>query len=744
MPSGRDDLAAAVTERPLALCRRLDLVVRPQWHGPERHWVVKDPLTLRYFYFTDEEHAVWEAVDGRRSLAQIQREFQARFAPAQLKLDRLQGFLAQLHRSGLIVAERAGQGEQLLERGRQRRRDELLQSLGNLLALRLRGIDPDRLLDWLAPSVNWLFSRWFFAIWCAIVFAALSVVGLQLGEIERRLPEFSAFFGGGNLLLLLATLLGVKTLHELGHALACKRFGGECHEIGIQFLVFTPCLYCNVSDAWLLPSKWQRIAISAAGIYVELLLAALATLVWRYSEPGLLNSLALNVMFVCSLGTLLFNGNPLLRYDGYYILSDLTETPNLELRSRAALGRLLASWCLGVEWHEAAHLRDDRRRWLALYAAAAGVYRCLLLVTIYFYLRKILAPLGLGSLADGFFLIAIVGLTVPAINRLGRFFREAHMKRQLHPGRLLATCGVLGLLAVGIACVPLPYRVSAPLVLQPIGAKHVYVTVEGNLQQALRPGEQVRAGEPLATLVNYRLQRERAQLESERNQQQVQLKLLEMQRGTAADASQNLPAAQQALAELDERLAQLREHEARLVLKSPRAGIVIPPPEKQEPAGPAGKLPAWQGTPLEPDNVGSHLAAGTLLCLVGDPAQLEAVAVLPQSEVEFVRPSQRVRLALDQWPQEILGGTVKEIAKIEAEAQPGQLVAAEKLATRTDSAGRAQPLETSYQVRIALDAHRALLLPGAPGRCKIAARSQPLAQRLGRYLSRTFRFTAPE
>lgn len=743
MPAAASDLTAAVTERPLALRRRQDLVVRPQWHGQERYWVVKDPLTLRYFYFTDEEHAVWAAVDGQRSLAQIQREFQARFAPAQLKLDRLQSFLVQLHRNGLIVAERGGQGEQLLLRGRRRRREELFQALGNLLALRLRGIDPDRWLGWFAPRMRWLFSRWFVAIWCLVVLAAVAVVALQMGEIERRLPEFSAFFGGGNLLLLLATLVGVKTLHELGHAVACKRFGGECHEIGIQFLVFTPCLYCNVSDAWLLPNKWQRIAISAAGIYVELLLAALATFVWWFSEPGLLNSLALNLIFVCSLGTLLFNGNPLLRYDGYYILSDWTETPNLELRSRAALGRLLASWCLGIEWREAAHLRDDRRRWLALYAAAAGVYRGLLLVTIYFYLRKLLSPLGLGALAAGFFLVALVGLVVPTLYRLGRFFREAHMKRQLHPGRLLATCGGLGLLVLGIALVPLPFRVAAPLVLQPIGAKRVYVTVEGNLQRAVRPGEQVQAGAPLATLVNYPLQRERLQLESDRNQQRVQIALLEMQRGTTTDASQNLPAAEQALKELDERLAQLREHESRLMLTAPQAGTVIPPPHKLASAGAAGKLPAWQGTPLQPENVGSHLAAGTLLCLVGDPARLEAVAVLPQSEVEFVRIGQRVRIALDQWPQEILGGTVEEIAKIEAEAPPEQLAATGQLATRTDSFGRARPLETSYQVRIALDAHRALLLPGAPGRCKIAAQPQPLAQRVGRYLSRTFRFDAP-
>ena len=168
-------------------------------------------------------------------------------------------------------------------------------------------------------------------------------------SFRARLPEFQAFFAAQNWLLAGGRRWpSTKVLHEFGHGLACKRFGGECHEMGVMLLVVTPCLYCNVSDAWMIPSKWRRAAIGAAGMYVELILASLATFLWWFSEPGLVNHLCLNVMFVCSVSTLLFNANPLMRFDGYYILADLLEIPNLRQKSAAVIQRKLGAWLLGL------------------------------------------------------------------------------------------------------------------------------------------------------------------------------------------------------------------------------------------------------------------------------------------------------------------------------------------------------------------------------------------------------------
>src|SRR5206468_11742270 len=144
-----------------------------------------------------------------------------------------------------------------------------------------------------------------------------------------------------NWIYLGGTLAITKVIHEFGHGLSCKHFGGECHEMGVMLLVMTPCLYCNVSDSWMLPNKWHRAAIGAAGMYIELVMASIATFLWWFSEPGLLNNVCLAVMFVCSVTTLVFNANPLMRYDGYYILADLLEIPNLRQKAGQVLSRTL-------------------------------------------------------------------------------------------------------------------------------------------------------------------------------------------------------------------------------------------------------------------------------------------------------------------------------------------------------------------------------------------------------------------
>ena len=141
-----------------------------------------------------------------------------------------------------------------------------------------------------------------------------------------------------------------------------------------MLLVFAPCLYCDVSDAWRLPSKWQRIAVSAAGMMVELVLAAVATIVWWYAQPGVVQLVALNVMIICTVNTLLINGNPLMRYDGYYIFSDLVEMPNLWQRSREVLRHFWSDWLLGATSVDDPLLPATQRPWLAVYAVISKVY----------------------------------------------------------------------------------------------------------------------------------------------------------------------------------------------------------------------------------------------------------------------------------------------------------------------------------------------------------------------------------
>ena len=308
------------TSRPLLLRMRPDLSARRHRYHGRTFWVIKEPVGLNYFRFHEEEYAILGMLDGMTSLEEIKEEFERQFAPQKITYHDLLQFVGMLHRSGLVISEAPGQGKQLVKRRNEKKRRELMGKFTNVFALRFRGVDPERFLNWLYKYTWWFFT-WPALICCLMMgAAALSLVIVQFDEFQSRLPTFHEFFGPRNWFWLAIVMGIVKVLHEFGHGLSCKHFGGECHELGAMMLVFTPALYCNVSDSWMLPNKYHRMAIGAAGMYVECVLASIATFLWWFSTPGLLNHICLSVMFICSVSTLMFNGNPLLRFDGYYIL----------------------------------------------------------------------------------------------------------------------------------------------------------------------------------------------------------------------------------------------------------------------------------------------------------------------------------------------------------------------------------------------------------------------------------------
>jgi len=736
-----NDKTDSATARRVALRMRPDLSMHRQRFGRAGYWVVKDPVALTYFHLRDEEHAILEMLDGRTSLDEIKRRFEEVFAPLQIGFEQLQAFLGRLHQSGLVLAEASGQGRELLLRHGRRRHRALFQSASNLLAIRFRGIDPEPFLSWLYPRCRWLFSWWCLAGCALLVLYAGALAVVQFDVLRSKLPEFQAFFTARNLILLAAALAAAKVLHELGHALSCKHFGGECHEIGILLLVFTPCLYCNVSDSWMLSSKWQRIAITAAGIFVEVVLASVCTLLWWFSEPGLLNTLCLSMMFVCSVNTLLFNGNPLLRYDGYFILSDLVEVPNLSQQSRALVGRGLGRFFLGMESIEDRSLPDGKRGFLATYGVAATLYRWFVVIGILWFCYQFLEPYGLELLARGFSLFVIAGLFVAPVGNLAALLRNPRWRRRIDRPRAWVTCGLAAAVLAAVALIPLPFHVRALVVLEPEGAQHVYVVVPGTLSGSVSAGEPVKTGEELGRLTNLDLQREIAELVGNFSQQRLELENLQLRLAGDPSVGPRIPAAREALADVEERLSQRRRDESRLVLRAPADGTVLPPPGRRAPPYLPGRLHSWQGSPLDKTNVGGYLETGTLFCLVGDPARLEGSLVLDQADMKFVRTGQHVRMLFDEAPGQVLHGTVAEIAKTDLKVAPRELAAGRELAVRVDEEGIPRPVETSYHARVVLDEHDHDLLTGTRGRAKILGSSQSLGRRLYRYLGRTFNFS---
>jgi putative peptide zinc metalloprotease protein len=746
LPVYRRSLAS--DEGSLPLRKRPDLVAAPQQFRGQRWFVVFDPVAARYYYLTDEEYALLDSLDGERSLAEVQKLFQRQFAPQQVSLGKLQQFIGELHRRELVLAEAAGQGVALTTREREAAGGGLLRLAERLLAIRWRGIHAQPLVDWLGPRAGWLLAWPGWILWGALLVGAILVLVDAGSELAARMPSAGDFLTPANAVWLAVALVAVKSLHELGHALAAWRLGCPVPEIGVQLFFFLPCVYTNVSGSWLLPNKWHRMAIAAAGIYVELMLAALALFVFWLAEPGPVASIAASVMLVASLGTLLVNGNPLMRYDGYYLLSDLLEVPNLEQRSRQQLAAWLSAVCLGTGWQAPDPLDEEPRPLLAGYAAAALVYRALLLAGLYMVLRGMLRPWRLEPLADVLLATAIVGIVVPFFNQVRQLVRHARRRREFRPERLWITAAIGAIVLTAAMLVPLPQRITAPAVLEAAGAEAVYVSVAGTLAETAAAGAEVKQGDPLARLASPELARDLARLESERRAQALHLSFLETAQSLEAQDASAIPAARETLADLDERIRQVRLLAERLTLRAPCDGEVLPPPAAHRAASVA-KLGGWRGTPLDPENRGCYLETGTQLCSIaprsaageaGTTPSVEAVAVVTQEEVALLRPGASVRIVLPQSVASALRGEVAEISQLDDEELPAHLVATRAVPARLDASGAPQAAGVMYRVRIAVDGDAAGAVPGQVVQAAIAGRAQSLGARLGRWLGSTFRF----
>ncbi len=586
---------------------RSDLTVRRQRYHGRPYWVVKEPVGLKYYRFQEEEFAILQMLDGDSSYQDLKQQFESEFAPQRITLHDLQHFIGMLHRSSLVISDSPGQGRQLKRRRDETARRELISKFSNVLAIRFKGIDPERILNWLYPKVRWFFSLPFLFGVIMLALAALSLVTVQYTEFRTRLPAFHEFFGPSNWFWLGITLGVTKVLHEFGHGLSCKHFGGECHEMGVMFLVLTPCLYCNVSDSWLLPNKWHRAAIGAAGMYVEIFLAGVATFLWWFSEPGLLNHICLSIMFVCSVSTILFNGNPLLRFDGYYILSDISEIPNLRQKSSRILQRLAAEYCLGMEQQEDPFLPNRHIWFFALYTTAAVIYRWVVVISILFFLNAVLEPYGLKIVGQLIGMMGLFGLVGQPIIKLVKFFRAPGRLSQVKRKNILITSGIVTLSLAFFFFCPLPYRVKCAVEIKPSEAERVIVKSPGRLESvAFSLGDRVEYGKEIARLSNIPL--DLAVHEAQRQKESYQTQLASLQRKKRFDrpAVGEIPIVRRALESAEQNLMSLKQQQDWLTVRAPVEGVILPTEEKKPDPTVEGRLPTWDGSLMRPEKLGAR------------------------------------------------------------------------------------------------------------------------------------------
>jgi putative peptide zinc metalloprotease protein len=741
------DSLVSATSRPLKLRMRADLTVRSHRYHGQLFWIVKEPIALNYFRFHEEEFAVLKMLDGNTSLDTIKEEFERRFAPQKITFGDLQQFVGMLHRNGLVVSQSSGQGKQLKKRRDEKVWKELLSKLANVFALRFRGIDPDRLLTWLHRYTGWFFTTPMVVFNLLFGLSALMLVLINYDTFQAKLPTFHQFFGLKNWIFLAITMGTVKVLHEFGHGLSCKHFGGECHEMGAMLLVFTPALYCNVSDSWLLPNKWHRAAIGAAGMYVELFLASCAVYLWWFSQPGLFNYLCLSVIFICSVSTVMFNGNPLMRFDGYYILMDLAEIPNLRQKATEVLKRYLTHLCLGIEQPESPFLPKENQLIFGLYTIGSEIYRLFVVFSILFFLNSVFEPYGLKIIGQVIGFAGVFGLVVQPLWQLIQFFRTPGRSGKVKKARVAISLAVAAAVIVAVAMIPLPFSVSCPFEVVPRNAAPVYVAVPGRMDAGpnVELLSHVKKGDQLVQLTNLELELEVERLQGEYNAAKDHLDTLERAANKSTQLEGQIPSSK-ALEEARRLLLERKLEElAKLSIVAPRDGIVLPAPRKAPMKDPR-MLPSWSGSVFDEKNRGSFLKNEDVVCVIGSPEDLEAVLVYDQIDVNLIKPDVPVALMFEANVDRVYHGKIDTVAKVALEHPSPNLMESTGgyLAAKADKTGNQKLISTSYQARVplaeAISGDHTLIYLGQRGQARVYTGWQSLGERLVRFVYRTFHF----
>jgi len=477
------------------LSLRSSVRVRRQLFRGARWYVLYDPFANQFFRLRPAAYGFVARLRLDRTVEDVWKEEMSRDpenTPGQSDVIEL---LAGLYHANLLHYELPPDSARLFERYKEQKQRLMRATLMNIMFFRIPLFDPDAILKRLAPLVRIVFS----------VPAALIWLGVVAGGIKEAVDNFEALrvqsqglLAPSNIALLYLGLILIKGLHEFGHAFAVRRFGGEVHTMGVMFLIFNPLPYVDATSSWTFRSKWKRVLVGAAGMIVELFVAALAAFVWAATGPGTLNALAYNMMFIASVSTVVFNINPLLRFDGYYILSDLIDIPNLHSRASGHLRHLFERYAFGYRKSESPAENRTEAAWLTVFGILSALYRVVVFTGILLFVadRFLLAGLLMALVC------AVSWVLVPVLKFLHYLATSPRLERSRTRAVFVSAGAALALL-VTIYIVPVPSNFSSPGVVRATEHAVVVNSVEGTVRDIVAPsGSRVAPGDPLVSLQN--------------------------------------------------------------------------------------------------------------------------------------------------------------------------------------------------------------------------------------------------
>ncbi len=472
---------------------RKDLEVSRHLFRGESAYVVRDPLTFQSFRLNLTEYRIFTAIDRDRALGEI---FDSLVRNSGLTVEDEDAFYSTvfiLHRHNCLSLP-VTNDKMLYQRYTAKKRARMLGKIFGFFFLRIPVFNPDFFLSKTIDYVRFLFNRWFVTVWGVLLVFGLAAAIVRWSELFRPLSQTLV---AGNIPLMWGLLIGLKVIHEFGHAYACRHYGGHVPEMGIYLVILTPLAYMDATASWGFSSKWRRVIVCLAGMYFESLVALPAMAVWCLTEPGLVNELAYCVVFLAGVSTVIFNINPLMRYDGYYVLADLLEYPNFRQMSVKYVLHVLKRIFLGV--------RDDMsvgnlktKGLLFGYGVAVSLYR----VGIYLAISAILASkMFLTGLTLGVTFVAVTLFST--LRKMMNYLSYSPETATIRRRAVAMGIGLLVLTPVLILVVPIRSTVRPMGVLETQSDVIVRAKVDGFVDQI--PGEvyrQVKPEDPLVVMKN--------------------------------------------------------------------------------------------------------------------------------------------------------------------------------------------------------------------------------------------------
>jgi len=677
---------------------RTDLIITRQKQRGEVVFVIKDPDTREYFRYSEMEYQVMALFDGHHTMDQIIQDFKKIDTEVELDNETLNSFFASVKQNGLIERASSEKNLILLEKQRTFRKHRLLKAKGSPLYTRIPLIDPNKLLDKTIDFVRFFWTPWFFVVSLMSILASYAIIALNWDQVYQSLKEMYSFSNQSmeNLLRLWIVIIVIIALHEFGHAYTCKNYGGEVHEMGfLLMMMINPCLYANVNDAWTFPEKSHKMWVTFAGGYFEAFIGSLATFAWWLTNPGTtFNTYCYTALTICSVSSLAFNFNPLVKLDGYYALSDYLEIPNLRQRAGDYVMYLLKRYIFRrqVETEE-----DEKKtkRVLTVYGILSKIWITTVLLTVFFMFRDLL----ISSLHE-IGIIVIAGLLGYLFRRkllklgkaLWKFFIVPSGQESAKKRRNRISVAIIVLFILGFF-VPKDIYVIADCHLVPSERVAVRAQVDGFVKTVhVDEGFQVKQGQTLFSLEDPYQETELTRISLDR-----QITDIEIQR----EQSESNPAGiQEKLIRknrLEQTLKTTQQFVAALIVQAPISGTIL--------------------TPNISELNNAYIKKGTELCEMANLSRMHVVIPVRESDAGLVDIGDPVQV---------------RVLAFQGRSFDGQVIS---MSAQTDTT----KVENTIRVRLEIENEEGLLRTGMQGKSRIRAHQESWNAFLLRFLLRTIR-----